>query len=138
MTVVPVEERAFCDTPMIDVAQFFEAVTKPIVVYNVPGRTGVNLEPETLARLVDAEDRLGVFEQFHFRGHWLARNDALGKAVRRVAGQSRPGQAVHRSQSQRCVQVVAQSLQHRIWHLARHDAGERFQRAIEPVEVALV
>jgi nucleoside-diphosphate-sugar epimerase len=44
---------------------------------------------ETLARLVDAEDRLGVFEQFHFRGHWLARNDDLGQAVRRVAGQPR-------------------------------------------------
>jgi nucleoside-diphosphate-sugar epimerase len=44
---------------------------------------------ETLARLVDAEDRLGVFEQFHFRGHWLARNDELGKAIRRVAGQPR-------------------------------------------------
>ena len=28
-----------------------EAVTKPIVVYNVPGRTGVNLEPDTLAQL---------------------------------------------------------------------------------------
>jgi len=28
-----------------------EAVDKPIVVYNVPGRTGVNVEPDTLLRL---------------------------------------------------------------------------------------
>lgn len=28
-----------------------EAVDKPLVIYNVPGRTGVNLEPETLLRL---------------------------------------------------------------------------------------
>src|SRR5262249_51200300 len=28
-----------------------EAVDKPIVLYNVPGRTGVNLEPATVARL---------------------------------------------------------------------------------------
>jgi nucleoside-diphosphate-sugar epimerase len=42
---------------------------------------------ETLARLVEAEDRLGGFEVFHFRGHWLERNDALGAAIRRVAGQ---------------------------------------------------
>ena len=28
-----------------------EAVDKPLVLYNVPGRTGVNLEPETLLRL---------------------------------------------------------------------------------------
>ncbi|HTX48998.1 MAG TPA: NAD(P)H-binding protein [Caulobacteraceae bacterium] len=44
---------------------------------------------ETLARLVDAEDRLGAFEAFHVRGHWLARSGELGEAIRRVTG--RPG-----------------------------------------------
>jgi nucleoside-diphosphate-sugar epimerase len=39
---------------------------------------------ETLARLVDAEDRLGAYEVFHFRGHWLARAGELGEAMRRV------------------------------------------------------
>jgi nucleoside-diphosphate-sugar epimerase len=41
---------------------------------------------ETLARLVDAEERLGNFEVFHFRGHWLARSAELGEAIRRVTG----------------------------------------------------
>lgn len=41
---------------------------------------------ETLARLMDAEDRLGVFERFHFRGHF-ERTGALGEAIRRVSGQ---------------------------------------------------
>jgi nucleoside-diphosphate-sugar epimerase len=41
---------------------------------------------ETLARLVDAEDRLGAFEVFHFRGHWLERGSDLGRAMRRVTG----------------------------------------------------
>jgi nucleoside-diphosphate-sugar epimerase len=44
---------------------------------------------ETLARLADAEHRLGAFEVFHFRGHWLERNDAMGEAIRRVGGQPR-------------------------------------------------
>jgi nucleoside-diphosphate-sugar epimerase len=44
---------------------------------------------ETLARLVDAEDRLAGFERFHFRGHWVERNDSLGAAVRRVSGRPR-------------------------------------------------
>lgn len=44
---------------------------------------------ETLARLVDAEDQLATFERFHFRGHWLTRNDTLGQAIRRVSGQPR-------------------------------------------------
>jgi nucleoside-diphosphate-sugar epimerase len=41
---------------------------------------------ETLARLMDAEDRLADFEVFHFRGHYLARNSELGEAIRRVTG----------------------------------------------------
>ena len=41
---------------------------------------------ETLARLVDAEERLGAFEVFHFRGHWLERGSDLGRAMRRVTG----------------------------------------------------
>jgi nucleoside-diphosphate-sugar epimerase len=41
---------------------------------------------ETLARLVDAEDRLGRFEVFHFRGHYLDRNAEFGAAMRRVTG----------------------------------------------------
>jgi nucleoside-diphosphate-sugar epimerase len=42
---------------------------------------------ETLARLVDAEDRLGAFEVFHFRGHWLENGRVLGEAMRRVTSQ---------------------------------------------------
>ena len=45
---------------------------------------------ETLARLVDAEDRLGAFEVFHFRGHWLARAAELGEAMRRVVRPNLP------------------------------------------------
>jgi nucleoside-diphosphate-sugar epimerase len=41
---------------------------------------------ETLARLVEQEDRLGAYEVFHFRGHWLARSGELGEAIRRVTG----------------------------------------------------
>lgn len=34
----------------------------PIVIYNVPGRTGVNLKPETLAKLAKIENIVGVKE----------------------------------------------------------------------------
>jgi 4-hydroxy-tetrahydrodipicolinate synthase len=39
-----------------------EAVDKPIVLYNVPGRTGVNLEPSTLGRLAEVPNIVGVKE----------------------------------------------------------------------------
>ena len=39
-----------------------EAVPLPIVVYSVQGRTGVNVEPATLARLAEFENIVGVKE----------------------------------------------------------------------------
>ena len=38
------------------------AVKLPVVVYNVPGRTGVNIEPATLKRLADVDNIVGVKE----------------------------------------------------------------------------
>jgi 4-hydroxy-tetrahydrodipicolinate synthase len=39
-----------------------EAVDKPLVLYNVPGRTGANLEPATLARLAEIKNIVAVKE----------------------------------------------------------------------------
>ena len=39
-----------------------DASTKPIIVYNVPSRTGVNIEPETYAKLGEHENILAVKE----------------------------------------------------------------------------
>ncbi|MCS7315443.1 MAG: 4-hydroxy-tetrahydrodipicolinate synthase [Bryobacterales bacterium] len=39
-----------------------EAVPLPIVVYSVPGRTGVNLEPATVRRLAEIQNIVGIKE----------------------------------------------------------------------------
>lgn len=39
-----------------------EAIDKPIVLYNVPGRTGANIEPATLGRLAELPNIVGVKE----------------------------------------------------------------------------
>src|SRR6267142_6220765 len=39
-----------------------EAVDKPLILYNVPGRTGANIDPATLARLAEVPNILGVKE----------------------------------------------------------------------------
>ena len=39
-----------------------EAVDKPVIVYNVPGRTSANLEPATLTRLTEVPNIAGVKE----------------------------------------------------------------------------
>jgi 4-hydroxy-tetrahydrodipicolinate synthase len=39
-----------------------EAVDRPLILYNVPGRTGANIEPGTLARLAEVPNIAGVKE----------------------------------------------------------------------------
>ena len=39
-----------------------EAIEKPVIVYNVPGRTSANLEPATLVRLLEVPNIAGVKE----------------------------------------------------------------------------
>jgi 4-hydroxy-tetrahydrodipicolinate synthase len=39
-----------------------QAVKKPLILYNVPGRTGANIEPSTLARLAHIRNIIGVKE----------------------------------------------------------------------------
>src|SRR6266536_3317737 len=39
-----------------------EAVDKPLILYNIPGRTSANLEPATLARLAEVANVAGVKE----------------------------------------------------------------------------
>jgi nucleoside-diphosphate-sugar epimerase len=41
---------------------------------------------ETMARLLEQDQRLADFEVFHFRGHWLARGADMAAAVCRAAG----------------------------------------------------
>jgi 4-hydroxy-tetrahydrodipicolinate synthase len=43
-------------------AAIAESTPLPLIVYNVPGRTGVNVEPPTLARLADLPNIVGVKE----------------------------------------------------------------------------
>jgi len=38
------------------------AVSLPIILYNIPGRTGVNIEPATIARLAEIDNIVGVKE----------------------------------------------------------------------------
>jgi 4-hydroxy-tetrahydrodipicolinate synthase len=38
------------------------AISLPIILYNIPGRTGVNIEPATVARLAEIENIVGVKE----------------------------------------------------------------------------
>lgn len=43
-------------------AEIAKSVSTPIIVYNVPGRTGVNILPQTAARLAEIDNIVGIKE----------------------------------------------------------------------------
>ena len=75
---------------------FSQAMVKPGQVLRSishPGDVGVGHAwaylpdlAETMVRLVEQEARLGVFETFHFRGHWDGDGSALIEAIRAACG----------------------------------------------------
>ena len=63
-----------------------ESTPLPIVVYNVPGRTGVNIEPATLVRLAAIPNIVGVKEA---SGNMHADVRGLPRRARRTSSCSR-------------------------------------------------
>ena len=60
--VTPYYNRPTQDGLYRHFAAIAEAVDLPLVLYNVPGRTGVNLLPETVVRLADIPGIVGIKE----------------------------------------------------------------------------
>ncbi|AFZ29052.1 dihydrodipicolinate synthase [Gloeocapsa sp. PCC 7428] len=53
--------------PQAGIYQHFKAIAQacpeiPIILYNVPGRTGINVHPDTVARLAEIENIVGIKE----------------------------------------------------------------------------
>jgi nucleoside-diphosphate-sugar epimerase len=66
---------------------------KPLRAVTYPGRREVGHGfaylpdlAETVARLVEIDDRLGAFETVHFGGHWFARGEDFIAAIRAASG----------------------------------------------------
>jgi 4-hydroxy-tetrahydrodipicolinate synthase len=62
LVVTPYYNRPTQDGLFRHFAAIAEAVELPLVLYNVPGRTGVNLLPETVVRLADMPSIVGIKE----------------------------------------------------------------------------
>ena len=62
LSVTPYYNKPSQDGLFLHYREIAESTDLPIVVYNVPGRTGVNVEPATLARLAALPNIVGVKE----------------------------------------------------------------------------
>ena len=71
--------------------QVAEAVDLPMVLYNVPGRTGVDLLPETVARLAAHPNVAGIKEATGDNGRVAALRDACGGDLLLYSGEDAMG-----------------------------------------------
>jgi 4-hydroxy-tetrahydrodipicolinate synthase len=62
LTATPYYNRPTQEGQYLHFRAIAEAVDKPLVLYNVPGRTGANLEPATLVRLAQIPNIVAVKE----------------------------------------------------------------------------
>lgn len=63
-----------------------EASPLPLILYNIPGRTGMNMQPETIARLAEVETIVGIKEASGSVDQWLRILDLCGKDFLLLAG----------------------------------------------------
>lgn len=62
LCVTPYYNRATCEGLVRNYTEIADAVDVPVILYNVPGRTTVNVAPEVYARLADHPNICGVKE----------------------------------------------------------------------------
>ncbi|MGI6192410.1 MAG: 4-hydroxy-tetrahydrodipicolinate synthase, partial [Christensenellales bacterium] len=62
LIVTPYYNKCTADGLVAHYAAVAESVDLPIIVYNVPGRTGVNVLPETMKRLAAIKNIVGIKE----------------------------------------------------------------------------
>ncbi|MHA2610774.1 MAG: 4-hydroxy-tetrahydrodipicolinate synthase [bacterium JZ-2024 1] len=60
MVVAPYYNRPPQDALFLHFAAIADSIALPIVVYNIPSRTGVNVAPETIIRLAQIENIVGL------------------------------------------------------------------------------
>ncbi len=63
LSVVPYYNKPSQEGMIAHFSAIAEATSLPIIIYNIPGRTGVNMKPETVAKLANKYDNIAGIKQ---------------------------------------------------------------------------
>jgi 4-hydroxy-tetrahydrodipicolinate synthase len=120
-----------------------QVVDLPMVLYNVPGRTGVNMLPETVLRLAAIDHIVGIKEASgdieQIRG--ITQEAPEGLAV--LSGDDAMNLEIYRAGGRGCISVTANVAPDRVakvWDRFKDgdiDTASRLQRSLEPLNRAM-
>ncbi|WP_120632605.1 4-hydroxy-tetrahydrodipicolinate synthase [Ruegeria sp. EL01] len=106
------------------------AINLPIVVYNIPPRTTVDIEPETMARLADLQNIIGVKDCTRDVSRPLRERLLIGVEFCFLTGEDEAAVAYNANGGQGCISVTANVAPALCSEMQAACAQGRFQEAL--------
>jgi 4-hydroxy-tetrahydrodipicolinate synthase len=120
-----------------------DAVDLPIVIYNIPGRSVVDMAPETMARLAELPNIVGVKDSSADIVRPLVTHAACGPEFRQLSGEDGNVLAFLAHGGHGCISVTANvaprlcARLHEAWRAGRPDEALALHRRLLPLHQAL-
>ena len=120
-----------------------EAVDLPIVIYNIPGRSVVDMTPETMGRLAKLPNIVGVKDSTADIVRPLLTYAACGPELRQLSGEDANALAFLAHGGHGCISVTANvaprlcASMHAAWRAGRPDEALELHRRLMPLHRAL-
>ncbi len=120
-----------------------DAVDIPIVVYNIPGRTGVDISVETMARIASLPNVVGCKESTAAADRVSKQRARIGTGFCQLSGEDAAVLGLLGMGGHGCISVTANvapalcSAMHRAWHEGEHEAAREIQDRLMPLHESL-
>lgn len=120
-----------------------DAVDLPIIVYNIPGRSIVDISPETMARIAALEHVIGVKDATADIARVTEHRRLIGEGFIQLAGDDATALAFNAHGGAGCISVSANVAPEACarfqdaTHFGRHDEARKLNDALTPLHKAL-
>ncbi len=132
LIVTPFYNKPSQEGMFIHYTEIAKACPVPIILYNVPSRTGVNLETETVVRLAEASNKFvaikeasGIFSQITKIGKYTPDNFTV------ISGDDLLALPIFSIGGKGLISVLANALPEKVSSLVKFANGGKYQEALE-------
>ncbi|MCX7384943.1 MAG: 4-hydroxy-tetrahydrodipicolinate synthase, partial [Alphaproteobacteria bacterium] len=143
MLVTPYYNKPTQEGMYLHFSAVAKAVDIPIIIYNIPGRSVVDMQPETMGRLAKIKNIVGVKDATANLARPYYTRRECGAEFMQFTGEDHMAIAFLAVGGHGCISVtgnIAPRLcadMHRLWHEGRHDEAMAIQERLIPLHDAL-